>query len=273
MIALDEGGRGAHTAVRHAVPPALLRLVERVWTLPAVGPDACQWRIVADPNPHLIVHRDCGGATRISVVGSRTRWLDVDASRRAWTAAVRLRVGTLGPLLRIPASEVTDCSVSADVAFAGGTGRLLTERMQDAHAPADAVGVLLDFLLHRSPQSWTPDWRVRGLMSALRSRPRTGIAEAADRMGVSVRTLRDVTRDDVGIAPKTLQRLHRLLRALLAMRAGESRPDVPAAVAIGFADHAHLVHECRRLLGETPRVFLARGRPADFYKTRSPTTC
>lgn len=272
MIALDEGGRGAKTAVPHAVPPALVRVVERVWTLPGPGPDARRWRIVADPNPHLIVHRDRGGATRVSVVGSRTRWLDVDVSGRAWTAAVRLRVGTLGPLLRIPASELIDCSVPADLAFAGSSGRALVDRLGSAATPGDAAELLLDVLVRRDPQSWLPDWRVRGLMSALRSRPGTGIAEAAELMGVSVRTLRDVTRNDVGIAPKTIQRLHRLLRGLLAMRAGGSRPDVPAAVGMGFTDHAHLVHECRSLLGETPRVFLARGRPADSYKTGSPTT-
>jgi AraC-like DNA-binding protein len=69
------------------------------------------------------------------------------------------------------------------------------------------------------------------------------------------------------LAPKTVQRIRRLLTTLQALRGAPSGNGVEVALGTGYADQAHLIRECRGLLGETPRRFLAR-RLADSFNTR-----
>ncbi len=260
MISLDQGGRAAGTAVRHPVPEALRGAVEGTWILPAPGePAAARWRVVADPAPHVILHRFAAAGVRATVVGARSRWVDVDQRERAWTVGVRLAVGGLTRLARIPAPELTDRSARLDDLF-GAEGRAVVRRLEDATDPADAADVLLDFIGRRVAGAEAPDWRVRGLMATLATAPGATVRAVGRRIGVSTRTLREAVREHVGLRPKTVQRVHRLLCALSAMQRCAGGNDVRAALALGYADQAHLVHECRDLLGETPRCFLQRGR-------------
>ena len=262
MISLDQGGRAAATAVRHPVPSPLRRAVAGTWLLPAPREaSAAHWRVVADPAPHVIVHRYADGRTRAAVVGARSRWVDVDQRARAWTVGVRLAVGGLTALTRVPAPELTDRSVRLDDLF-GAEGSGATRRIEGATDPAGAADVVLAFLGRRLSDGTDPDWRVRGLMAALAGAPGSTVRAVGRRLGVSPRALRDAVNEHVGLGPKVVQRIHRLLRALSAMRRGAGGNDVRGALAAGYADHAHFVHECRALLGETPRRFLDRGRPS-----------
>ena len=261
MISLDQGGRAAASVVGHPVPAALRGAVAGTWILSA--PDeaaAARWRVVADANAHVILHRCADGRVRASVVGARSRWVDVDQRERAWTVGVRLVVGGLTGLTRLPATELTDRGARLHDLF-GAEGRAVTRRLEDAGDPAAAADILLSFLERRLSRGADPDWRVRGLMATLAATPASTVRAAGQRIGVSTRALRDVVREHVGLGPKAVQRVHRLLRALSAMRRGAKGNDVRAALAMGYADHAHFVHECRALLGETPRRFLDRGRP------------
>jgi methylphosphotriester-DNA--protein-cysteine methyltransferase len=133
-------------------------------------------------------------------------------------------------------------------------------RLEDTDDPAAAATMLLTFLERRLSNGADPDWRVRGLMATLAAAPSSTVRAVGRRLGVSTRALRDAVRQHVGLGPKAVQRIHRLLRALSVMRRGAEGNDVRAALAVGYADHAHFVHECRDLLGETPRRFLDRGR-------------
>lgn len=235
-------------------------MVEEVAVLPAQrGPGVDRWRVVADANPHVILHRRTDGRVRATVVGARARWVDVDQGDRDFTVCIRLTVGALTRLARIGASELLDRSARLDDLF-GADGRATTRRLEDETDPARAADVLLGLLERRLSDGADPDWRVRGLMTMLAEAPSSSVRAVSRRLGVSTRTLRAVVREHVGLGPKAVQRIHRLLRALSAMRRGVDGNDVRAALACGYADHAHFVHECRALLGDTPRGFLDRGR-------------
>jgi len=71
-------------------------------------------------------------------------------------------------------------------------------------------------------------------------------------LGMSERTLRRRFNDAFGYGPKTLDRILRYQRFLeISGRSDVSL--VNAASAAGYSDQAHLVRECRRLTGATPR--------------------
>ncbi len=267
MITLDQGGRAADRLRRLAVPTSLAETVQEAWVLRGQGGGAGRrWRVVADAHPHVILHRMRDGRTRLVAVGARSRFVDVDQASRAFTVGVRLTPGALPLLVRLPAAELTDRGARLEELL-GASGRALARRLEDEGDPVRVGSVLMDFLERRLAGT-APDWRVRGLMAALAEAPGSRVGEVCRRLGVSPRTLRAVARADIGLAPKTVQRIRRLLTTLQALRGAPPGNGVEVALGTGYADQAHLIRECRGLLGETPRRFLAR-RLADSFNTRA----
>ena len=80
------------------------------------------------------------------------------------------------------------------------------------------------------------------------------IEHVATRLGISTRQLHRSIVANVGLTPKTLQRVMRLQRFL---DYAERRPDLAAAAAdAGYADQSHLTREVLALSGLTPARLL-----------------
>lgn len=86
-------------------------------------------------------------------------------------------------------------------------------------------------------------------------------AELARDAGVSRKHLAGLFRDQVGLAPKTLARIHRFQRAIGAI--GERRDIDWSELAdrCGYYDQSHLIHDFRRFAGMSPSDFARRAQP------------
>lgn len=111
----------------------------------------------------------------------------------------------------------------------------IEDRLDGGHdGAARLVGAALDRALGRS------------------GRPPVSLDRAAGEAGVSSRHLRRLVRQVTGTGAKRLHRVHRLDRVVAdADRTGHPRWS-SLAVAHGFYDQAHLIQECRALVGVTP---------------------
>ncbi len=91
-----------------------------------------------------------------------------------------------------------------------------------------------------------------------RGRDRWGVvAELAWRAGLSERQLHRRCLAAFGYGPKTLDRVLRLQRFLALGRADPGAGLARLAADAGYADQAHLGHDCRALAGATPGVLIA----------------
>ena len=161
-------------------------------------------------------------------------------------AGIRLRPGTAGAVLGLPASEVCDQHVDASFLW-GEEGTRLGERMAAAD-PSRHLGLLTEAVLRRGA---VPDPLV--VAAARRfSLPSARVADVAADLGVSERQLRRRTTYAVGYGPKTLARVARL-RRLVALDGHEL---AERAVLAGYSSQAHMNEEVRRLTGHTPVRFL-----------------
>jgi transcriptional regulator GlxA family with amidase domain len=85
---------------------------------------------------------------------------------------------------------------------------------------------------------------------------RVRVDRLADELGFSERQLRRRFDDAVGYGPKTLQRVLRLWRFLVA-----SGTDMAAAaIDAGYADQSHLTRECRILTRLAPGAWVSAHR-------------
>lgn len=83
------------------------------------------------------------------------------------------------------------------------------------------------------------------------------VADLAERMHRSVRSLDRLARRSFGLPPAAIIRRRRLQDAAEAVRLAPDRPLRDIAAEFGFADHAHLTREFSSVLGFTPSEYRA----------------
>lgn len=269
MIDLDQAGRGLRSTRILPPPPDLRWLIEYFWiqTYDGLRERGASWRIVPDVNPHVIYARtiDDGapdrsvGSGRLAIVGPREVHIDIDISRRLFTAGARLRPGALPLLTGVPAVELANRSVRVDDLF-GGAGHRALERAAKGTGPASAIPAIGELLRALVPITGDIEPRVRHAVRLLRNLPSSlSVGGAARELGIGGRTLRLLARTQIGLSPKRIARVFRAQGALtLALREPTGRW-ARIAVRVGYHDQSHLIRDFRSLLGETPERFLARG--------------
>ncbi len=226
--------------------------VERVVASPLV---ACTWeqtttaaraqQIVPDACVDLIW---AGG--RLTVAGPDTRPRVVTLESGSRLVGVRLRPGTAGAILGLPASELRDASPDA----ADVLGRdLAAALLEELAGGSDPHALLLQAVSRREPE---PDPLVRAAVVAL-GRPRARVATVAAELGISARQLHRRVTDAVGYGPKTLQRVLRFRR----LQSLPPAPLVELALDAGYADQAHMTAEVTYLAGLSPVRFLKDRMP------------
>ena len=245
MRTIDHGGWGRQHLTLLAPASSLADVVEMFWVDEWHARPRLRrpFRIVADDAPHLIWHLHRGRHRRASLdlVGARSTYRDVDVSSRLVTVGVRLRPGVLPLLTGDDASRFTDRTLRLD--------HVLRGRRRSPEAVIDALATYLD--ARRPCDAFAKAARALD--------PLTGcdIRAIAERLAMSERSLRNASRAQLGMGLKRFLRIRRLHAAFARITSSPATWSRVAAES-GYADQAHLIRDCRALLGETPAAFLRR---------------
>jgi AraC-like DNA-binding protein len=145
----------------------------------------------------------------------------------------------------------------------GSAAERLGQAVADATGPEAALALIQAELLHTFRQARPVDLLVREAVRHLMPWRSVTVGALASHLAISPSQLRRRCLAAVGVAPKVLQRTLRF-QGFLALaqtevrRSGRRSADGVAGMALdlGYADHAHLGRECRRLTGLTPRELL-----------------
>jgi AraC-like DNA-binding protein len=226
--------------------------VERLIASPVA---ACTWEQTTTTQHHQQIVPDAcvdliwaGG--RLTVAGPDTRPRVVTLESGSRLVGARLRPGTAGAILGLPASEL--CDVSPDAAEVLGRD-VAAALLEELATGADPHALLLRALQLRGAEL---DPLVRAAVVAL-GRPRARVDPVAAELGVSARQLQRRVSDAVGYGPKMLARVLRFRR----LQALPPAPLVELALDAGYADQAHMTAEVTRLAGVSPVRFLKDRTP------------
>ena len=212
---------------REFAPPAALRdLVECAWVVdgPAepvrVLPDGCMDLMRMDG--------------RIMIAGPDTA-ASISPRDAEPFVGLRFHPGVLPRLLRVPASELRNARVP----------------LRDVQRGARQHGSLTEIaaaLASEEPQAETAPWSLQ-LLGHVTGRLAAGwtVAELAQQVGWSARTLQRQCTAVYGYGPATLRRILRFRRAVRLLDDGLSLGEVAAGA--GYADQPHLHREARELAG------------------------
>lgn len=88
------------------------------------------------------------------------------------------------------------------------------------------------------------------------------VADLADALGTTTRTLSRVVRAHTGLTPKWLLECRRLQVAATTLHAEPGTDLATLAADLGYADQAHFTRRYRQVVGETPDRTRRRGAPA-----------
>lgn len=86
-------------------------------------------------------------------------------------------------------------------------------------------------------------------------------AQLAQDAGISRKHLAGLFRDQVGLAPKTLARIHRFQRVIEALQADRRADWSDLADRCGYYDQSHLIHDFNAFAGMAPTEFARQAQP------------
>lgn len=202
---------------------------------------------VYDRRDHTRFERLPGGV----LIGPHSDFFVIDTAEQQRVAGVHFHPGGAYPFLPLPAGELHGLHVSlADVW--GPLAGELRERLISAPSMDARFDVLESALLRRLAQARAGHPAVEFALRELHVSPRRKIADVRDRTGVSERRFIELFRRQVGLAPKLYSRVRRFQAALRRIPAGTGVNWADVALACGYADQAHLIHEFRSISGLSP---------------------
>jgi AraC-like DNA-binding protein len=218
------------------------------------GPASYVQRVLPDGCVDII-WQDAAGLT---VAGPATHADLPQMPGDATTLGVRFHPGGAPAALGVPAAELRDGGVDLEALW-DADARRLEDRLTDLSDPRLQLQVL-NAAVSRRIAAVAPDELVAAAVRHL-EQPGTPVAALAEALGISGRQLRRRFHDAVGYGPKVLDRVLRLQRFLaIAEAPGETHPLAVVAAEAGYADQAHLDHDCLRLSGLSPTDLLGTRR-------------
>lgn len=250
--------------------------VESVWVCRLDARPRALERVLPLGAPQLIInlaenetrtYRECArGLQCVSqpasiLTGVTTRAQVIDTDEQAYVAGVCFRPGGTVAFSGMPANELSDVDMPLDMLWAPSRVERLRSDLLEAPTPAAILDVIEVALREM--------WRDRGLhpavafaLSAFRARPSVGrVADVTAAIGLSPKRFIERFRAEVGVTPKRYCRLLRFQHAVATAHGCAEVDWAGLALACGYADQAHLIHEFREFSGLTPTRYEA-GRTA-----------
>lgn len=236
----------------------------REWAVPgAHAVIACRWqqhtesdgpghvqRVLPDGCADIVVTGD----GRAVVVGPTGQVALPELAPGSTLVGLRMRTEAIGAAFGVPGWELRD----QELPLADVVGPVLARRAVDALLqPHDAGDVWI--------RSWIStiavDQRTAAAVGQLWTGGGVDVASVARVVGLSCRQLRRVMLAEVGLGPKTVQRVGRLQRFLRVAENGRVSGGRPAlaewAAMAGYADQSHLARDITELAATTPARLLA----------------
>lgn len=265
--------RGGFALVRLDPAPDLADLVERHWVVRWDLPPGAEFTQVVIPHPNANLVAEADGFRAHGIPGglfARTlRGSGAVLGTKLRPGALRVLLGgadALRPGLVLPAVAVLAGApggpAAGEVEAAGRRAVAAARAGEDDAAVAAVTPVLRAAAARRrTPRAGLALDRVARVLGAVvagEPGPDAGVADLADLVGTTPRSLQRLFAAWVGVSPKWVLQRHRVHLAADLVAADPGRPLADVAAAVGYYDQAHLGTDFARALGTTPAAYARR---------------
>jgi len=168
-------------------------------------------------------------------------------------------------------AELSDQFLPASAAL-GPEVELLLEQLALLHSFKERAAQVCAFFSARLKVP-SPDQRQDDrLLNALYYAPQdTRLVDFGEETGLSLRQMERRVKGSTGLAPKQFRRIARLHHVMRQLLLEQNPQYLDTALAHGYYDQSHFVHDVKELTGRTPLQLLTRESfMSHFYNTRIP---
>ncbi|MFO1501656.1 MAG: helix-turn-helix domain-containing protein [Verrucomicrobiota bacterium] len=191
--------------------------------------------------------------------GVQSSYLIIDNVPVAEMIGAHFRPGGAAAFFGGSAADFRNQVIELDAIW-GASCVALREQLIATKGTEAKFGVLESFLgrlLGRQRQAGSRSRRIAWAVEQFCHQPHvTGIARAADTLGISHKHFIDQFRDCVGLTPKVFCRIQRFQRVMGQIQAVRPVDWADVACACGYYDQAHFVHDFRSFTGLNPTAYL-----------------
>ncbi len=231
----------------------------------------CFWELESEGQPSRVLPDAAMdvlyaiGSPGAELVGTMTRAIVVGEGEALSLVGVRFRPGAATELTGVGAHELRDGAAAiADVWKADG--RAFDARLAEAGTRRAALAVIAAELERRALRAALPDARLDAAVRVIEAAGgELPVPAVAVRVDLGERQLHRLFIGRVGYGPKMFARVTRLQRTAAVLARGGASGAAALAVAHGYADQPHLIHDFQALAGVTPAGFARQPPLSEIY--------
>ncbi len=191
------------------------------------------------------------------LAGAHSEFMVIDTASQASLMGVHFKAGGAFPFFRLPADELRDIHVSLNGLW-GASAAELRERLLEVRTSHARFRVLEQFLLAQAARPLKRHPVIGFALKEFEMRtPARSVAEVADQTGLSQRHFIQLFSQEVGLTPKVYCRIRRFQEAVRFVGTGRQFEWSDVALACGYFDQAHFIHDFRAFSGINPSTYLS----------------
>jgi len=238
---------------------SLSSVVECIWHCEGAAVVRGRENVLPDGRFQIVLNLAAGKG---AVCGLRSQHVVIDTAQIPSLMGVVFRPGGVLGLLGASALEFCDRSVALDLLW-GKQATQLLEELRDAASAGKRLRILEAAItdrtrMHGKAIHSAVDYAVQVFNNAPHIQT---VAEVSREIGWSRRWFSHAFSEQVGMTPKRYCRLMRFRKVVRQIGSNQPVNWADVALAGGFYDQAHLVHEFRVFSGFSPERYLTAERP------------
>jgi AraC-like DNA-binding protein len=191
------------------------------------------------------------------VCGAHSEYFVIDRVDQAAVMGVHFKPGGGFPFFGVPADEMQNARVSLDALW-GSQADELRGQLLDAKTEESRVRILERTLWARIRRPLAQHRGVTFALAEFQREPAQRISDVTRQIGLSARQFIRIFSEEVGLTPKQFCRIQRFQQVLRRVHNRREVQWVDVALACGYFDQAHFIHDFRLYSGLSPTVYLTQ---------------
>lgn len=222
--------------------------------VPARSPQAIEFTFGTPYKVHRLDRGSVENAHTVALIGAQTfRRVELVMHGKVEAFTIVFQPGGIFALFSVPAEKLTNDHFDGEAALGRGP-RELARRLGDAGSFAARVSLADEYLIRRRPAADAIVGTARAARHIHLSSGCVRVSDIALKAGVGMRQFERRFRYEIGIAPKLYARIVRFEAALRRRAAAPETRWIEIAHALGYHDQMHMVHDFKRLSGDSPNA-------------------
>lgn len=199
--------------------------------------------------------KEIQACNRVWASGLRTEPITIPAGNKSEMMVISFKKGMAAPFFPFPMEEIADSVVDADLVW-GTDFRSLRESLLETKDIDRRFRIVEDFLIREFQSQMAINPCVAFAIGEMTERPDAiSIARMNAKIGYSQKHFTEMFRKQVGVTPKSYQKIMRFQKAVKTIDAATEVDWGHVSLECGFYDQSHFINDFKHFAGFTPEQY------------------